>query len=478
MHVADSDRLSTEAERERMHDLDRTQLEHSQEFESASEAALGHAIGEFEHTSGESEAATELELAAHLLEIHSEEELEQFLGDVLSGAVQGARALAATPTGQALTGILKDAAKQALPVVGGAIGKAISPGSGQAWGERAGRAAGDLLGLELEGLSHEDREFEVAKRVVQMGRESWGNLAKSHAAGHVPASTARPAGMHPATAATHPAGVAARAHANGLTPTQLRGRESAIAHHAAAEAAKRFMPGLHGTLAAKAHAAGAAASQHPAYHPGGAAAAHRPGTASHHFATGAAPQLARAAGPRVTHAGPHVTHAGPYPAHAGPHPAHPGPHPLYAGPRPAHAGPRPAHAGPHPAHLGPHPARVQPGIAGPATASQQFAAPGGAYHRHRRHRRHHHIGPASQVFATTGVAPAATNGHAPATGPAATWAWTGVPGFGVPTSGPSAQYATGGTAPSAATTGGPAFSWGAPGQYLPIEGRWRRQGRY
>jgi hypothetical protein len=233
-----------------MHDLDRTQLEQPYEFESAGETALGEILGhELEHTSGETETQ-ELELASRLLEVQSEDELEQFLGDVLSSVVSGAKQLAATPTGQALTGILKDAAKQALPVVGGAIGRAISPSSGQVWGQRAGSAAADLLGLELEGLSQEDREFEVAKRVVQMGRESWQNLARASAAGHVPAAApVTPApGVHPAVAAAHPAAVAARAQVNGITPQQLLHVENAVARQAAADAAKRFMPGLVATL--------------------------------------------------------------------------------------------------------------------------------------------------------------------------------------------------------------------------------------
>ena len=250
-----------------MHDLDRTQLEHPYEFEAAGETTLGEVLGELEHTGGEYETQ-ELELASRLLEVQSEEELEYFLGDILSSAVRGAKALAATPTGQALTGILKDAAKQALPVVGGAIGRAVSPESGQAWGERAGRAAADILGLELEGLSHEDREFEAAKRVVQTGREAWRNLVHAGVAGQVPVAAAvRPApGVTPTAAANQPAAVAARARANGMTPEQLRHHESAVAHHAVAEAAKRLMPGL----------AAALAVPHPVIppHPGGTVPPH------------------------------------------------------------------------------------------------------------------------------------------------------------------------------------------------------------
>ncbi|WP_454055918.1 hypothetical protein [Cupriavidus sp. Marseille-Q8015] len=37
--------------------------------------------------------------------------------------------------------------------------------------------AGNALGLELEGLSNEDREFEVARRLVRIGRQAAGHLS-------------------------------------------------------------------------------------------------------------------------------------------------------------------------------------------------------------------------------------------------------------------------------------------------------------
>jgi hypothetical protein len=72
-----------------------------------------------------------------------------------------------SPTGRALGGILKGAAKKALPVVGGAIGGAIGGSAGGAIGSRLASGAGRLFGLELEGLSPEDQEFEVARQYVR-----------------------------------------------------------------------------------------------------------------------------------------------------------------------------------------------------------------------------------------------------------------------------------------------------------------------
>jgi hypothetical protein len=163
-----------------MHDLDWSQLE-TQEggFELPGEAAFETAFGELESDPGH-----ELELAAELLEVRSDQELEQFLGKLLSTVVQGAQSIARSPAGQQLGGILKGAVKQALPVVGGALGNVIAPGGqGQMWGSRAGSAAGNLLGLETEGLSQEDREFEVARRLVQFARKAWQNLNAGPQAG-------------------------------------------------------------------------------------------------------------------------------------------------------------------------------------------------------------------------------------------------------------------------------------------------------
>jgi hypothetical protein len=64
-------------------------------------------------------------------------------------------------------------AKAALPLAGGALGSLIPiPGVGTALGAAAGQAASSALGLEFEGMSHEDREFEVARRIVRIGVES------------------------------------------------------------------------------------------------------------------------------------------------------------------------------------------------------------------------------------------------------------------------------------------------------------------
>ncbi len=188
-----------------MHDLDRIQLE-------AGEREYGELAGEYEgEQEGEQQTALgpdnrELELASELLEVGSEQELEQFLGNLISGATSAVGRFAASPTGRALGGILRDAGRQALPVIGQAIGDYVYPDGGGDLGRRAGVAAGKLFELELEGLSDEDKEFELARRYVQWARSAADTAAR--AAGRVQAP--------PQTIARSAAAQAARLYAPGL----------------------------------------------------------------------------------------------------------------------------------------------------------------------------------------------------------------------------------------------------------------------
>jgi len=146
----------------------------------------------------------EMELAGALLEVASEEELDQFLGSLIRRARQAVGRALQSPVGQALGGILKGAARKALPLLGGTLGSAIAGPTGAATGAQLATSAGRLFGLELEGLSLEDQEYEVARRFVRFAGAAAGN-----------ATAASPAAP-PAEAAKAAAVTAAQAHAPGL----------------------------------------------------------------------------------------------------------------------------------------------------------------------------------------------------------------------------------------------------------------------
>jgi type IV secretory pathway TrbL component len=144
-------------------------------FEAEAEADFG----EFE--GGLFGEAGEMELAASLLEVTGEAELEQFLGRLISKAAGAAGSALRAPVGRALSGILKNAARAALPRAGTLLGTMIGGSAGGALGGKLATAAGPLFGLELEGLSPEDQEFEVARRFVRFAGEAAKHAATSSA---------------------------------------------------------------------------------------------------------------------------------------------------------------------------------------------------------------------------------------------------------------------------------------------------------
>jgi hypothetical protein len=176
----------------------------TQEFEQG-----GAYSGEFEYQElQELEAplheVQEMELASELLEIRDEQELDHFLGNLISGVAKAAGSFIKSPVGQALGGILKDAAKKALPVVGGALGSFVAPGVGTAIGSKLGSMASNLFELELEGLDHEQAEFEVARRYVRFASAAARNAALA------------PPSMPPRAVANQAVAAAARRYAPGL----------------------------------------------------------------------------------------------------------------------------------------------------------------------------------------------------------------------------------------------------------------------
>lgn len=142
-------------------------MESSDEFEWLGE-------GEEEWT-GESDGEAvfdeveEMELAAELLGIQNEEELEEFLGKLIKRAGGAIKKFANSNVGRALGGVLKTVASKALPIAGAALGNMVLPGVGGMIGSKLASAGGKMFGLELEGMSPQDQEFEVARRFVRLG---------------------------------------------------------------------------------------------------------------------------------------------------------------------------------------------------------------------------------------------------------------------------------------------------------------------
>jgi hypothetical protein len=168
--------------------------------------------GEYESSfEGPFSEAEEMELAAELLEITSEEELDQFIGKLFKRASRAVGKAMKSPVLRGLGGTLKGLAKQYLPVAGAALGNFVVPGLGGMVGGQLASAAGRAFGLELEGMSGEDQEFEVARRFVRLAGEAAATAA------------AAPAAAPPQVAVQNAIATAAQRHAPGLLNGMKRG---------------------------------------------------------------------------------------------------------------------------------------------------------------------------------------------------------------------------------------------------------------
>lgn len=154
------------------------------ESEYEQEADLGEVeAGEFESTDGEAEGAfgeaAEMDLAAELLEVASEPELDRFLGGLVKRATGALTGLARSPEGQQLVKLLRATAKKTLPGLGAALGSRVGGPAGARIGSQLAQQAGQLFGLELEGLSPEDQEFEIARRFVRCAGAAARQMARN-----------------------------------------------------------------------------------------------------------------------------------------------------------------------------------------------------------------------------------------------------------------------------------------------------------
>lgn len=197
---------------------------------------------EFEFESG-GEDELEMELVNDLLSVTNEAEMDQFLGDLFKSAskvarraVRGASRFASragrtvnqaarsvdrfarSRTGRMLGGMLKGVARKFMPIAGKALGAGLGAAglgpAGPVVGDIGASLAGQAFGLELEGLSPEDREFEIAKQFVKFARDA-ANTAINNAASGNASQVAKQAIMQ-----------AAGKHAPGLLSPVLRRRIS------------------------------------------------------------------------------------------------------------------------------------------------------------------------------------------------------------------------------------------------------------
>lgn len=188
-----------------MHDLDRTTLyeqdsdyaeeyDNDQEFDDLYDETFeyddefNHEIyDDYEYADDEDE---ELALATELLDLESDEELNEFLGSIFKRVAKKVKSVAKKIRGRRgrsrkkrlrwrrfgrgmkkLYGMHRKVSKIAIPIVGRILGAKY----GGPMGARLGGAAGDMIaknGLFLEGMSPEDQQLEIARRYVRASKDA------------------------------------------------------------------------------------------------------------------------------------------------------------------------------------------------------------------------------------------------------------------------------------------------------------------
>lgn len=169
-----------------MHHWDRTLMEFQPESDEFMEEEVW---GEGELVFSEEEIE---QLASELLAVSNEGELDHFLGGLIKKAGRAVGKFVKSPVGRQLGGLLKGFAKKALPIAGSALGNLIAPGIGGAIGGKLASAAGSAFGLETEGLSEEDQQFEIAKQFVRLAGDATKTAVSAPAAAN-PMAVARQA---------------------------------------------------------------------------------------------------------------------------------------------------------------------------------------------------------------------------------------------------------------------------------------------
>jgi hypothetical protein len=111
--------------------------------------------------------AEEMELAVELLEVTTEAELEQFLGNLFKKAWRGIKAIGSSVT-RPLGGVLKTVAKTALPFVATAAGTFFGGPAGGAIAGKLGSLVSQALEAEAAGMNAADRDLEKCRQFVRM----------------------------------------------------------------------------------------------------------------------------------------------------------------------------------------------------------------------------------------------------------------------------------------------------------------------
>ncbi len=178
--------------------------------ESDEFSGFGEVAGEYhesgQHESDETAFHNEIALAAELMNVQNDAELQQFIGKL----IRTGRNLLRSPAGRVLVSGLRKVARKTLPMVAKVAGSALGGPAGGIIGGALGNLAVNAMGLEVQGMTQEEANFASARQFVRFARQ---------AARIADQAVTRP-GANPATIARSAVMLAAQQYAPGLLGPQ------------------------------------------------------------------------------------------------------------------------------------------------------------------------------------------------------------------------------------------------------------------
>lgn len=145
-----------------------------------------------------------IEQASKLLDATNQTQLDAFLRGLIDEAVRRSGGTLSAEAARAVLAVVKKTAAQTLPTLTAVFGADMKPAPWR--GESVVATAARVYGLELEGLSAEDRDFEIARQLIRFAQAATSRAANPPSA--LPAAAAVSAAVQSA----------ARQFAPGLLP--------------------------------------------------------------------------------------------------------------------------------------------------------------------------------------------------------------------------------------------------------------------
>jgi len=131
---------------------------------------------------------SDIDLAAGLLDVVNQSELERFLQELVAETTRRSGGAVPSRMVRGLVEVLRTTAERTLPTL--TSGAGVSTASGNSHERSTAETAARVFGLELEGMSAEDRDFEIARQLIRFAQAATARATSTQVTGSPAAGVA------------------------------------------------------------------------------------------------------------------------------------------------------------------------------------------------------------------------------------------------------------------------------------------------